>query len=331
MQAVGTVLTQVDNNGRRRPIEFYSSGLSPAQRRYSAGELETWAIVAALRKWRVYLQTAQKVIIFTDHNPLSWLRRQKDTWNKYARWLLEIEAYNYDIEYRSGLQNGAADYLSRSACQFDANINDEVEKFEKNVYFFEAREFSDKIRDGQVRDEVIMDAVNQLEEYGGIYAGAFKSQGGMRVSSDGLLYRKGAITVPRDLQGEVTEFAHRLTHVGIERTYEYMRGRFFWIEMRKRVEHCCKSCTICLENKRASKKREPLRPIRLDVPEPRRFIAADVATLPWSENGYRYMLVIIDLFSKFAEVIPMREQTTEAICERWKSVGFTDTVCQGSS
>ena len=151
MQAVRAVLSQVDRNGKHHPVEFYSSGLSPAQGKYSAGVLEAWAIVAALREWRVYLQAAQKVIIITDHNPLAWLRRQSDPRHKYARWILEMESYNYEIKYRSGLENGAVDFLSRLAVELDVSVNDEEENFVRNVYILEApqlarRSGKDKLR-----------------------------------------------------------------------------------------------------------------------------------------------------------------------------------------
>ena len=40
--AVGRVLSQKDWAGYARPIAFFSSDLTPAQKNYSAGELEDW-------------------------------------------------------------------------------------------------------------------------------------------------------------------------------------------------------------------------------------------------------------------------------------------------
>ena len=68
--AVGGVLAQRDDNGRMRPISFFSSQLNESQKRYSAGEREAWAIVAASRKWRKYLEAAPGITILSDHNPL---------------------------------------------------------------------------------------------------------------------------------------------------------------------------------------------------------------------------------------------------------------------
>ena len=81
------------NKGKERywSMEFASSSLNEPQRKYSAGELEIYAVIVALRKLKVYLQAAKKVIIITDHHPMKWLRAQRDPRNKYARWILEFK------------------------------------------------------------------------------------------------------------------------------------------------------------------------------------------------------------------------------------------------
>ena len=98
--AVGGVLSQENHNGKLRPISFFSSTLNEAQRKYSVGEKEAWAIVAASRKFSKYLQAAGQVVISSDHNPLVWLRQKRDPRGKFARWLLELEAINYTVSGR---------------------------------------------------------------------------------------------------------------------------------------------------------------------------------------------------------------------------------------
>ena len=53
--AVGAVLSQRDE-GHIKPISYFSSGLTPAQRNYSAGELECWAFIASSIKFQKYLE-----------------------------------------------------------------------------------------------------------------------------------------------------------------------------------------------------------------------------------------------------------------------------------
>ena len=77
--SVGGTLSQLnDLAGALQPICYYSSALDVHQRNDSPEECKCWSLVKASRKWRTYCQAASKVILITDHNPLEWLRAQKD-------------------------------------------------------------------------------------------------------------------------------------------------------------------------------------------------------------------------------------------------------------
>ena len=72
-------------------------------------------------------------------------------------------------------------------------------------------------------------------------------------------------------------------------------------------------CQICAKAKPNLRAREPLELIKDPPVKSGQTVALDVATLPWSEEGYRYFLLIVDTFSKLIEIIPMRDQTAESI------------------
>ena len=165
---VAAVLSQRDTKtGRLRPISYFSSSLSSSQRNYSAGQLEAWAIVLAARKWSVFLRAAPEAIFLTDHCPLQWLKNQKDPRHTYARWVIELEELPYRIEYRPGIQNSPADYLSRLPnLRFDMEVNDE-EGFEGKIYLLKDPEmFGLEIVKKQGLDLVIQRAVQQIKTLG---------------------------------------------------------------------------------------------------------------------------------------------------------------------
>ena len=66
-----------------------SSKLSKTQRNYSVTELEAWAVVATCRKFRKYLEAADRVVVISDHNFLQWMRTQPDPRGKFSRWIME--------------------------------------------------------------------------------------------------------------------------------------------------------------------------------------------------------------------------------------------------
>ena len=69
--AVGYVLEQEDDEGLR-PVCFGSRKLKPAEKNYSATELECMAVVDAVQAFRAYL-LGKEFLLCTDHKALLWL------------------------------------------------------------------------------------------------------------------------------------------------------------------------------------------------------------------------------------------------------------------
>ncbi len=92
--AIGAVLSQKDEEDNLRPITFESKILSAAQRNYATIEKEFYAIVWAVQKFRPYL-LGQKFEILSDHKPLQWASKVRDTGARLMRWKLKLEEYDY--------------------------------------------------------------------------------------------------------------------------------------------------------------------------------------------------------------------------------------------
>ena len=68
----------------------------------------------ALQHFDVYLSTTvHKVLVFTDHNPLTFLHKMKNKNQRLLRWSLILQEYNLDIRHIRGKDNVIADTLSR--------------------------------------------------------------------------------------------------------------------------------------------------------------------------------------------------------------------------
>jgi len=107
LTAIGAILLQDD-----RPIAFESRKLSPAESNYDTTEREMTAVIHALRVWRCYLD-GNSFTIFSDHEPLKYLRTKPSLSPRQVRWSQTMEHFNYTWEYRAGRLN-AADPLSRA-------------------------------------------------------------------------------------------------------------------------------------------------------------------------------------------------------------------------
>jgi len=110
--AIGSVLVQRDDAGNERPVAYDSRTLSAPERNYSATERECLAVVWAVRQHR-HLLLGQHFTVVTDHSALQWLRTAKEPAGRLARWVLELQPFNFTIVHRSGKKHQDADALSR--------------------------------------------------------------------------------------------------------------------------------------------------------------------------------------------------------------------------
>ena len=111
-RGLGAVLSQEGCEGEQHPVAYASRKLYPRERNYSTVEKECLAVIWALRVYNTYLY-GQKFTIETDHQPLTWLNRMKNTNARLIRWSLAIQPYDYTLTHRRGVANGNADGLSR--------------------------------------------------------------------------------------------------------------------------------------------------------------------------------------------------------------------------
>lgn len=104
---VGAVLSQ---NGR--PIAFLSQALSPRHLGLSTYEKELIALLMAVEKWRHYLQS-NHFVIKTDHFSLKYLSEQRITTSLQQKGITKLLGLSYEIQYKKGVENLAADALSQ--------------------------------------------------------------------------------------------------------------------------------------------------------------------------------------------------------------------------
>lgn len=100
------------SNKNERPIAFTSRTLNKAESNYPVIEKELLAIVWAVKHFRPYLY-GKYFKIRTDHKPLIYLFGMKDPSSRLMKFRLILEEYNFDVEYVKGVDNAAADALSR--------------------------------------------------------------------------------------------------------------------------------------------------------------------------------------------------------------------------
>ena len=110
--AIGATLNQ-----KGKPVAFYSRTLHGSEMHHSAVEKEAYSIVEALRKW-YYLLIGNEFTLITDQRSVAFMfdahHKSKIKNEKILRWRIELSALSYNVVYRPGTENAAADTLSRT-------------------------------------------------------------------------------------------------------------------------------------------------------------------------------------------------------------------------
>ncbi len=110
-RGLGAVLTQ-EIKGEERPVLYISRKLSKRETMYSTIEKECLAIRWAVLTLRYYL-LGREFTLCSNHAPLQWLHRMKDTNARITRWYLALQPFKFKVIHRPGTQMVVADFLSR--------------------------------------------------------------------------------------------------------------------------------------------------------------------------------------------------------------------------
>ncbi|KII61135.1 hypothetical protein RF11_05858 [Thelohanellus kitauei] len=100
--------------------------------------------------------------------------------------------------------------------------------------------------------------------------------------------------------------------MGVEKTLSLLSRNYYWPNIRLDVEKWIRECNGCILNKsRNYTPKSPLIPIRSS--EPFMFWEIDfTGPLPVTKNNNKYILVMVDHFSKWVEAVALPDQTAES-------------------
>ena len=100
-------------------------------------------------------------------------------------------------------------------------------------------------------------------------------------------------------------------HQGTTKTLKRLQQVAYWVEMAKAVAQYCSQCVVCQQAKLPTPTPAPM--TNVPIGGPWQMLAADILEVPISRHHNRYLLVFMDYFTKWAEAIPLRDQTAASI------------------
>ncbi|CAL1357428.1 unnamed protein product [Linum trigynum] len=293
---VGAVLSQGG-----RPLAFFSKALSLRNQGLSTYEKEYLAVLLAVDHWRHYLEGRQFTIV-TDHESLKFLLGQKVHTAIQKKGLVKLLGLDFQIKYRKGRYNGAADALSRV-------FDDQLEGSSCNALTSVLPEWLVEIEQSYAQDAEVTDW---------IAAAAVNTTGPSLWSySEGILRYRGAIVVGSTgyLRTKLLQLFHSSPvggHSGAQGTYQRLKSCFYWRGMKTAVTQWVSQCAVCQRCK-AETVASPgfLQPLPIPTRAWKDISMDFVEGLPMSK-GKQVLLVVVDRFTKSAHFFALSHPYTAA-------------------
>lgn len=292
--AIAGVLTQ-SHDGVDKPISYFSQKLTGAQQRYFATEKEALAVLKSIEKFRCYIE-GSKFTVYTDASALTYILRS--TWrtsSRLCRWSIELQRHDMIIKHRRGVDNVVPDALSRSVEELSASPTSQ--EWYSNM-MQKVQTEPERFKDFRIDNGVLKKFV--------------------ATSNDLLDYRfEWKLCLPSDMREKVLVEEHDdALHLGVDKTIAKVKRKYYWPQLTKDVRSHIQKCTICKQSKPSNRAQHPEMGRQRITTKPFQLIALDfIQSLPRSKTGNAHLLVIMDIFSKFCLLFPLRKISAPQVCQ----------------
>lgn len=328
--AIGCFLAQEDPiTGFPHPIAFASRKLNDAEISYATVEKECLSLVFSITHFKNYLYGAP-FKVYSDQQCLSKVKNFKDPTSRIARWFLTLQQYDYTIVYKPGRLNFMADYLSRATYPSDKIQKERVPEEVHNINAqFDVCSFSvipiDELISKQNNDPFCKSIKSKLASNF-----VFHRKSPKYFLHDGLLVCKNEnlsgrykettkLVVPQSLVQKILELNHDIdavAHPGLCRTLKRIQKNYFWRGQYRQVKNYVASCHECIRRRGYAKHvKAPIQRVpTADFPFQKCSFDA-IGPLVTSNHGNRWIIVITDYFTRYAEAYPVQNIQSSTVAK----------------
>ena len=264
-------------------IKFASRSLKKSERNYPTCKRELLAIVFALLKFQNFI-LGEKIVVLSDNKPLSYLLSQKNLNSLHYCWLDCILRFNIEICYYEGKVNTLPDLLSRLCPDYivaSATVSAISSSNDEPVAAIENVHFPSKAEE--------------------------------------IAVRMGLELVLPENQTELLNKHHQISHCSARELYSrIIRDGKYWLNARTDCETFVSACNECQKYTIVRSGYHPQKSILAN--QPMDHVLVDLlGPLPES-NGFTFILVCIDVFSRFIFLKPLINKTAISVAENLYSI-----------
>lgn len=314
--AIGGVLYQIADNGDHNVVLFMNRTLNKSEQNYSVFELECLSVVWCLKRVRHYVM-GSKVHIKTDNLALTHLKTTKFLNSRMSKWVLELQEYDFTIEHIKATENRVADLLSRTTLSkqyeedyftlavFKYNIDSDLLKKFKNIGDWQKR-------DGKI-NLIRLGIQNNMDENQTIED---KTDIQKYVLVNDILYKfhkdRYKVVIPEAIQNKfIWQMHYKYSHLGGDKIFKLINETCIWKNMGRHIRQTLATCTVCQECKYdVYINKAPLGHVKVN--EINKVISIDyIGPLIRARGNLTYILTIVDCFSKYVTVFPLRRADTK--------------------
>jgi hypothetical protein len=318
---VATVLLQKNDQGKEQPISFYNRALRDVELRYETMEKKAYALVKALKSFRVYVLHS-KIIAYVPSASVKDILIQPDMDGKRGKWIAKILEFDLEIKPTKLIKGqGLAKFLSESNCKaLGINFVNEQAK-SSNKHFLGALPLAacDWYKD-------ILYFLQELKPPDGLgksKARALKLKAVKYCLIDQTLYWKDPLGLllrcldPQEAQKVMFDFHSGLCgghHFWKTTIHKVLRAGYYWPTLFPDV---CREIRACIKCQRFSGKKQlkslSLKPVVVSTPFQQWGLDFIGEIHPPSSGQHRWILTATDYFTKWIEAVPTRSTSHKVI------------------
>ena len=306
---LSAVLFCKDKYGRDKYIALASKSLNEHQRRWSTNRREIAAVIFGLQRFRSILLGHPNFEVRVDHSSLVYLYTSTYLSNNLQSYIELLNEYGYiNITHIKGIDNVLPDRISRMYPPIEEDIEQRaqedtlIRKLEKAILIKRAK-LENNRKEAFIKRKTIKHSKD-----------ADLAVLAMKLSKEE--YKKATldyIAPPESERQQLIQNAHKMGHFGVEAvTKNLLSEGFYWNTMYKDCDAVIKSCKPCALHTITKRGYNPKRSIVCF--EPFGHIAMDLCgPLPITENGTVYILIIVDVCTKYIIARPLRNKQSDTV------------------